>query len=145
MSRRDSIHAALQNPVIIEGKPGKFTPEMVRLLQDIVGKRRINTGFVQPLTISAGIVTIGPNFSYFSIDTEAAAASDNLDTISGANEGDLIFVKAANAARTVVVKDGTGNIKTSGGVDLSLDNSDDLVVLHFDGTSWKANLWDISA
>lgn len=142
MSRKSSINAAIYNPITPDGK---FTPEMVRLLQDIVSNRRINTGVGQPITIASGVITIGANYSYFVIDTEAAAASDDLDTISGANEGDLIFIKAANAARTVVLKDGTGNIKTNGSADLSLDNSDDLAVLHFDGTSWKADLWNISA
>lgn len=142
MSRNISLNAAVFNPLTSEGR---FTPEMIRLFQEIVGNRRINTGVAQPITISGGIITLGANYSYFSVDTQAAAASDDLDTISNGNEGDLIFIKAANAARTVVLKDGTGNIKTNGGVDLSLDNSDDLVVLHFDATSWKADLWNVSA
>ena len=142
MSRLISINAAQHNPVTPEGK---FTPEMIRLFQEIVSNRRINTGVAQPMTIASGVITLGANFSYFVVDTQAAAASDDLDTISNGNEGDLIFIKAANAARTVVLKDGSGNIKTNGGADLSLDNSDDLAVLHFDGTSWKADLWNVSA
>lgn len=133
----------------IHNKPvnddGYFTQEMRRLFQEIVNNRRINTGTAQPRTIAAGVITLVANFSYFNVDTEIAAASDDLDTINGGSEGDLIFIKAANAARTVVIKDGTGNIKTNGGVDLSLDNSDDLIVLHFDGVSWKADLWNVSA
>ena len=142
MSREISL-SALYGTVITEN--GRFTAEVIRLFQEITRNRRINTGTAQPFTIASGIVTIGTNYSYFSIDTQSAAASDDLDTISGGNEGDLIFIKATNAARTVVLKDGTGNIKTEGGVDLSLDNSDDLAILHHDGTFWKAQILNISA
>ena len=118
---------------------------MIRFLQDIVSNRRISTGTAQPLTIASGVITLIVNFSYFSVDTQAADASDDLDTINGGEEGDLVFIKATNAARTIVLKDGTGNILTNGGGDLSLDNSDDLAVLHFDGTNWKADVWNVSA
>ncbi|MCI0406707.1 MAG: hypothetical protein L0209_11710 [candidate division Zixibacteria bacterium] len=107
--------------------------------------RELNTGTAQPRTISGGAIEKIGKFSYYSIDTEASAASDDLDTISGGNEGDLIFIKAANSARTVVLKNGTGNIKTEGSVNLSMDNTEDLAILHFDGTSWKAALWNIGA
>lgn len=122
-----------------------FKAPFIRFLNDLLQDRKLNTGAVQPLTISGGIVSISANYSYYSIDTQAAAASDDLDTISGGNEGDLIFIKAANTTRTVVVKDATGNILTNGSVDLSLDNTDDLVIMHFDGTNWKANIWNIGA
>jgi hypothetical protein len=122
-----------------------FSPTFVRILFDIIQNRKINTGPAQPATIDDGAISISSNYSYYSVDTEAAAASDNLDTISNANEGDLIFIKAANASRTVVIKDGTGNIKTNGSVDLSLDNTEDLAILHYDGAAWKADLWNIGA
>lgn len=75
--------------------------------------------------------------------TESAAASDNLDTISGGNEGDLIFIRAAHDARTVVIRDAQGNILTDGSADLSLDDTDDVAILHNDGTNWKCGLWNI--
>lgn len=122
-----------------------LSPEFVRLLNEIISNRRISAGAAQPITIAAGAITLSQNFSYFVLDTESAAASDDLDTINGGNVGDIIFIEAANAARTVVIKDGTGNIKTNGSVDLSLDNSDDLAMLFYTGTSWKADIWNVSA
>lgn len=142
MSREISL-SALYGTVITEN--GRFTAEVIRLFQEITRNRRINTGTAQPFTIASGIVTIGTNYSYFSIDTQSAAASDDLDTISGGNEGDLIFIKAGSAARTVVLKDGTGNIITEGGVDLSIDSDEDLAMLHFNGTKWVAKLINVSA
>ncbi len=142
MSRKISTNAV--NNIVVT-PDGRFKPDVIRLFEAIVSNRRINTGISQPITISGGIIGLGTNFSYFTVDTQAAAASDDLDTINGGNEGDLIFLRAASAARTVVLKDGTGNLKINGGADLSLDNSDDLAVLHFDGTSWKGDVWDVSA
>jgi hypothetical protein len=137
-----ALNVALQNPVM---QDGTFSAEFTRFLNELLTDRRLSTGPAQPRTIAGGVIQLIKGYSYYSVDTQSAAASDDLDTISNGNEGDLIFLKAANASRTVVVKDGTGNIKTNGGVDLSLDNTDDLVLLHFDGSFWKADLWNISA
>ena len=80
------------------------------------------------LTIATGVVTaIG---SYHLIDTEAAAASDDLDTISGGIEGQRLVIRAANSARTVVAKDGTGNLQIAG--DFSMDNAQDTLELIYD-------------
>lgn len=84
------------------------------------------------LTIATGVVTATK--SYHSIDTQSDAASDDLDTINGGSEGQILVIRANNAARTVVAKDGTGNLKLAG--DMSLDNSEDTLTLIFDGTNW---------
>ena len=70
------------------------------------------------------------------VDTEAAAATDNLDTISGTSlrRGQLLVVMAVNTARTVVCKDGTGNLKLAG--DMTLDNTEDTLTLMYDGSNW---------
>lgn len=141
MITRQALNAALSGAIV----NGQFSDPFIRFLYDLVTDRGLNTGTAQPRTISSGVIDkIGP-YSYYSVDTENAASSDNLDTISNGNEGDLIFIKAASASRTVVIKDGTGNIKTNGSSDLSLDNSEDLVILHYDGATWKAALWDIGS
>ena len=69
------------------------------------------------------------------VDTQAAAASDDLDTISGGVEGDIIILEPANDARTVVITV-AGNIKTSTGASKSLDNYGDSFMARFDGTNW---------
>jgi hypothetical protein len=82
------------------------------------------------LTIATGAVAAVGNFHV--VDTEAAAASDDLDTISGGVDGQILVIRAANSSRTVVVKDGTGNIQCGG--DFSLDNTQDTITLMYDGT-----------
>jgi hypothetical protein len=95
------------------------------------------------LTIASGAVT--PTQSWHRIDTEGDAASDDLDTLTvagGVDDGFVLFLRAENDARTVVIKDGTGNIQCSGGADLTLDDADDLVIAIYDSnlTAWIAGL-----
>jgi hypothetical protein len=93
----------------------------------------VDTNF-QTLTIAAGVVTLTSRFSFLRIDTEGAAASDDLDTINGAEFGQVITFAANNTARTVVFKDGTGNLRLAG--DFSLDNTEDSITCVFNGTNW---------
>ena len=86
------------------------------------------------LTIASDAITI--TRSYHKVDTEAAAASDNLATINGGSEGDILFIKTVNNARDVVVKHGTGNIKLNSGSDRTMSNTDQMLLLVFDGTNW---------
>lgn len=87
------------------------------------------------LTIATGAVTVTQ--SYHSIDTESDAASDDLDTINGGVAGDVLYIFANNDARTVVVKNGTGNILTYDGNDISLDEDHKVIELLFNGTNWR--------
>ena len=92
----------------------------------------LNLGSPTELTISSGVVTATK--SYHSIDTESDAASDDLDTINGGTEGGMLILRAADSARTVVCKDGTGNLQLSG--DFSLNNAADRLTLQYDGSNW---------
>ena len=83
-------------------------------------------GTPSELTIAAGAVTV--TAKYHVIDTESDAASDDLDTVSGGNVGDLLILQAADAARTVVVKNATGNLNLAGS-DFSLTHTADNIVL----------------
>lgn len=85
------------------------------------------------LTIAAGAVT--RTQSFHRIDTEADAATDDLDTINGGTEGDILVLRAENSARDVVVKDGTGNLQLAGG-DFTLDHAHDTITLIYDGSNW---------
>lgn len=91
------------------------------------------------LTISGGVVSI-TNDSH-RIDTEADAATDDLDTINGAAfDGQRLIIRAENSARTVKVADGTGNLVL--GSDFSMSNTDKRLMLEFDLTS--GNWYQIS-
>jgi hypothetical protein len=87
------------------------------------------------ITIAAGVATVTQ--SNHTIDTEADAASDNLDTIAGMVAGQLYVFSPANAARTVVIRDasvGGGNIRTPFAQSISLAEDDDYVLAVSDGT-----------
>lgn len=90
-------------------------------------------GTPSELTIASGaIATTG---KFHTVDTQSDAASDDLDTVTGVANGELVLLRPASAARTVVVKHGTGNIKCPQGVDISLAEATDHVLLIGDGTN----------
>jgi len=83
--------------------------------------------------ISSGTVTINGNTGLVLIDTEASGATDDLDAISGGIDGQILSIRAANDARTIVAKDGT-NLKLNG--DFSLDSDQDVLTLILRGGTW---------
>ena len=100
---------------------------------------KFDTGFIwenaaTELTIASGVITV--TAPLHTIDTESDAASDDLDTINGGTAQEEILLVAANTARTVVMKHGTGNIRTPDGNDISLDSTDKYVRLFYDGSNW---------
>ena len=86
------------------------------------------------LTISSGAVT--KSRSHHTIDTEGDAASDDLASILGGSEGEVILIRPANGARTVVLKHNTGNIWSMSGYDVTLDDADDYSILVYSGSKW---------
>lgn len=90
------------------------------------------------LTIAGGVVTIAGNYStFYDIDTQGDASSDDLDTINGAEDGEIIVLRAEHTDRTVVVKHNTGNILLQGGQDHALANTNQLLMLRYFGTATK--------
>lgn len=88
--------------------------------------------FVSSRTISTGAITVNSNLML--VDTEGGAATDDLDTLNGGMyAGQTVILQAANSTRDVVIKDGTGNIRTNG--DFTLSHSDDTITLVFRGNS----------
>lgn len=94
---------------------------------------QINFEAATELTIATGAVTVSQ--TYHTVDTESDAATDDLDTITGA-AGDLLFLRAAHTDRTVVIKHGTGNVITFDGSDVSLDDTNKTVQLARFGATW---------
>lgn len=93
-------------------------------------------------TIVAGVVT--PTTSIWSVDTEAAAASDDLTHIATTNipDGSIVYVHAASAARVVTVKHnagGAGQIASADVADIVLDATSKWLILKRTG----ANLEEI--
>lgn len=87
------------------------------------------------LTIASGAVTLTQGFHR--IDTEANAASDDLDTLAGGVTNALYLLRPENDARTIVIKSGAGNIRTLNGVSITLDDIFKGVLLWYDGTTYN--------
>ena len=89
------------------------------------------------LTISGGIVTVDPDAGegYYTVDTEASAAQDDLDTINGGETGDIIVLHGANSLRQVRLTS-SGNIETPAGLPLVLHNRS-MAILRWDGADWE--------
>jgi len=70
--------------------------------------KQINLTDPTELTINAGAITVTQGFHH--VDTEGDAVDDNLDTINGGTIGDELTLKATNTDRTIILRDGVGNI-----------------------------------
>ena len=92
----------------------------------------INLGTPTELTIAAGVVT--RTRSAHIIDTEGDSASDDLDTINGGVDGDILILSATHSDRTVVCKDMTGNLQLVG--NFTLDNGGDRIMLIYRNGLW---------
>lgn len=98
----------------------------------------VTVGIAEALTIAAGVVTATK--THIVVDTEASAATDELDTINSPAEGKIIFLRIANAARTVRVKHNTGNIRTWNGKHLLVDTDNAVVQLTGTASVWIASV-----
>ncbi|MEO0594764.1 MAG: hypothetical protein AAF126_01500 [Chloroflexota bacterium] len=87
------------------------------------------------LTIASGVITVTGN--HHSVDTQSDASSDDLDTINGGSTGDTVVLFANNDSRTVVIKNGTGNILTYSRRDINLDENHKKIEFAYDGTNWN--------
>jgi len=87
------------------------------------------------VTIASGVVTAQRNTRFLSVDTEAAAASDNLDTINGGYAGQIIVVKTQIDSRDVTCTS-SGNLRLSVGSTVVLGNTLDTLTLMFNGGQW---------
>lgn len=92
------------------------------------------------LTIAGGSVT--PRFGLHTIDTEADAASDDLDNLAQTHfdEGALIFIRPVTAARVVNVRHNqgtTGKILLRDSATVALNATTKTLVLKRVGTTWE--------
>lgn len=97
----------------------------------------LQAGAVQNKTIASGQITVDPTFSNYNIDTEASAASDDLDTINGGVAGYIIVIKIANNARKVNITT-SGNVSLASGASYEITNTISRLVLMYDAvlTKW---------
>jgi hypothetical protein len=103
----------------------------------------VTTGTVsiqEILTVATGSIT--PTKPHLVVDTEASAATDDLDTIDVTNlvTGTEILLRPLSGARTVVIKHNTGNVFLDASTDFSLDNARDI----WKGVVIGSNVYEIS-
>lgn len=111
---------------------GTKTDLKTRLVQSLSTEGNLKFAAPTTLTISSGDITITQNFHL--VDTEAAGASDDLDTINGGADGLVLILRQANDARDVTVKHAIGNIYTTSGADYVLSSSKQALMLIYDNT-----------
>lgn len=83
-------------------------------------------------TIATGAITL-TNFGRLRIDTESAAATDDLDTINGGIQGAIVVFRSLSSSRDTTFKDGTGNMRLAG--DFILTSADDQIMLIYDANT----------
>jgi hypothetical protein len=116
---------------------GSQTDLKTRLANSMSDAGHLDFATSTELTISAGSATVTQN--WHTIDTEADASTDDLDTLvaTNATDGFVLFVRANNTARTVVIKHNTGNIQTDDGLSITLDETYKTVLMIYDATLSK--------
>jgi hypothetical protein len=112
----------------LDGQHGSYYSQTGRLI-GANGGTKVIVGGVITCNVSNG-------YAFFVIDTEGSAASDDLDTISGLADGDVVQLILANANRKVTVKHNTGNfmLPNSRYLVLSTENS---IMFRFDGSKLR--------
>lgn len=94
-------------------------------------------GVAEALTITAGAVT--PAKAHFVVDTEEAAASDDLDNILPNTIGaKLLLVRSSSDARVVVLRhnqSGTGKLMLRGAANASLTSTSQMIVFRWDAAN----------
>ena len=92
-------------------------------------------------TISSGAINPSGRSSvltHLNIDTESAAASDDLDSIrtEGYADGDMIIIRGVDSGRVTTVKHGTGNINLEGGLDFLTGDLARAITLQLKDSQW---------
>lgn len=101
---------------------------------DLLVDSRFNLGPAILRTIAAGVITC--TGSRHMVETQAGAATDNLDTINGFEDGMILILTAYDDTHDVVVTE-AGNIKLAGG-NFTMDTNQDTITLiyHTARTAW---------
>lgn len=95
---------------------------------------------VKSYTIASGAITLTgyAAIQHAKIDTEGAAATDDLNTINAGNfpTGGILWLKTTAVTRDVTLKDNADNLRLEG--DMILDNTRDTILLGYIGSDvWQ--------
>lgn len=131
------LDTSQNNYVIIKNKTGTLPTLTQNLVTTITGDTTnvFILGIMPPsqeaVISNDEIVVAHRLITRVRIDTEGASATDNLSTISAGYEGQTITLTTKVNARDVTIKHGTGNIRLSGGVDLTLGSVTNTLTLTY--------------
>lgn len=97
---------------------------------------RTNDQTSSTVTIASGVVTVPNAVGHIIvlIGTEGGAATDDLDTISGGLENQIISFFSVSSSQDTTFKDNTGNLALN--ADFTLDNAADCITLIKRGSTW---------
>lgn len=128
-TKHSRIRGRLRNVTSIWAKSGSDT------LTDFKVESGTAMGFAtRELTIASGVITVFADWHF--VDTEADAASDDLDTINGGYEGRELTLYSADSTRDVTLRSGVGNIITPNGANVLLGTTSQPVRLTFRASNW---------
>lgn len=127
----------ISNAARTEGEVKADLEAMLSATKQIPGAAQAESA----VTIAGGAITPAGGVGVLVVDTEAAAATDDLANIVQTNypDGACLLLRNSNAARFVVLKHaatGAGQIFLQRGVDYALDDTNAWVMLVRRGTSW---------
>jgi hypothetical protein len=94
----------------------------------------VGRNYAGTITIASGVIDCPLEATSFAIDTEAGAATDDLDTINEGAQGQVVTLKSVTNARVPTLKDNTGNLQLAG--DFVLSNSVSTITLIKIGNNW---------
>ena len=110
---------------------GTLTDVKTRLAISLTDAGYLRLQAATGLTISSGAITVSRNVH--TVDTEGAAASDDLATINGGVAGFILYLRTTASDRDIVIKHGTGNITCAEGADFTLTDITQFAYGYYDG------------
>lgn len=94
-------------------------------------------------TIESGLVTLpkspGPAIYSIGVDTESGASSDDLGTVSGGREGDMLVIRAVHDDHSIVLKNGAGTspqLFNDASSDVTLNETGDTALFYRASDDW---------
>lgn len=130
------------NYVGAAGRTEGETKTWLEQLRDFLAER---FGAAPPTTLVLAGDAATPTQGHHAIDTEGAAAADNLKNLGTANiaDGGFVMLRAADAARIPTVKHlagGAGQIDLLGDADFALDTLDKWILVRRVGADWREEM-----
>jgi parallel beta-helix repeat protein len=121
------INYIIGNDLRDSGSTANYLDETGENIYQESGK--LSTGTATSITIASDAITVGSS-SLIRLLPQTGTA-DDLATINGGYDGQLLVLRTATSGDTITVKDGTGNLQLAGG-DFAMDNRNDKLTLIYD-------------